>query len=170
MQPNMTISIIVAASENNVIGGHNALLWHLPADFRRMKTLTMGHPLVMGRKTHESIGRALPGRRNIVITHQAVTYPGCEVVASLSDAMSAVEDDPSGEAFIFGGGEIYRQAMPLADRIYLTRVHAIVEGDVSFPPMENGKWKMVVQEDHPADAENQYPYSFLTYERVHNQR
>ena len=166
----MTISIIAAASENNVIGSKGTLPWRLAADMERMKVLTMGHPLIMGRKTHESIGRALPGRRNIIITRQDVPYPGCEVVHSLDAALAAVKDDPSGEAFIFGGGEIYKQAMSRADRIYLTRVHAIVEGDVSFPPMENGKWKMVVQEDHPADAENQYPYSFLTYERVHNQR
>ena len=160
----MILSIIVAASENNVIGNKGQLPWKLAADMRHMKELTMGHPLIMGRKTHESIGRALPGRRNIVITHQTVSYPGCEVVASLEEALQSVTDEA--EAFIFGGGEIYKQAMSLAQRIYLTRVHTTTEGDAYFPEVESGKWKVVSQEDHPADAENQYPYSFLTYERT----
>nr|AIA18502.1 Dihydrofolate reductase [uncultured bacterium] len=161
----MKLSIIVAADENNVIGGHNTLLWHLPADFKRMKELTMGHPLIMGRKTHESIGRALPGRRNIVITHQAVMYPGCEVVSSLDEALAAVQDDPPGEVFIFGGGEIYRQAMSKADRIYLTRVHGKFDGDVTFPEISPAQWKEISREDHAADAENPYSFSFITYER-----
>ncbi len=165
MQPKVTISIIAAASDNNVIGNKGKLPWNLPADFKRMKELTMGHSLIMGRKTHESIGRALPGRRNIVITRQAVTYPGCEVVASLGDAFEAVKDDPSGEAFIFGGGEIYAQAMDRAQKIYLTRVHATVEGDALFPEIDLKKWKQIEREDHPKDAKNQYGYSFVAYER-----
>ena len=162
----MTISIIVAASDNNVIGNKGALPWSLLADMQRMKQLTMGHPLIMGRKTHESIGRTLPGRRNIVITSQALQYPGCEVVPSLEAALTAVKDDPSGEAFIFGGGEIYKQAMDTANRIYLTRVHATVEGDAFFPAIDPNHWKEVAREDHPADGENQYPFSFMTYERL----
>ncbi len=162
----MTISIIVAVANNHVIGGHNKLLWKLPADMRHMKALTMGHPLIMGRKTHESIGRALPGRRNIVITHQKITYPGCEIVSSLQEALDAVKDDPSGEAFIFGGGEIYRQAMPMTDRIYLTRVHETFDGDIAFPEIRESEWKEMEREDHTADAENPHDYSFITYERV----
>lgn len=161
----MRISIIVAAAENNVIGGHNALLWKLPADFTRMKDLTMGHSLIMGRKTHESIGRPLPGRRNIVITRQNVDYAGCEVVASLEDALAAVQNDASGEVFIFGGGEIYKQAMPKTDRIYMTRVHAEFEGDTYFPEIDPNEWKEIEREDHAADDENPYPFSFITYER-----
>lgn len=160
----MILSIIVAASENNVIGNKGALPWKLAGDFRRMKELTMGHPLIMGRKTHESIGRALPGRRNIVITHQNMSFPGCEVVTSLDEALQSVTNEA--EAFIFGGGEIYKQAMDKADKIYLTRVHATVDGDAFFPEMENGKWKMVSQEDHPANVKNEYSYTFLTYERL----
>ena len=157
--------MIVAADENNVIGGHNALLWHLPADMRRMKEVTMGHPLIMGRKTHESIGRALPGRRNIVVTHQQVEFPGCEVMGSFEKALESVKDDPSGEAFIFGGGEIYKQAMPLATRIYMTRVHGTFDGDIIFPSMGTD-WKEVSREDHTKDAENPHNYSFITYERI----
>ena len=162
----MTISIIVAASENNVIGNKGKLPWRLVADFKRMKELTMGHPLIMGRKTHESIGRALPGRRNIVITSQNVNFHGCEVASSLDEALKAVKDDVSGEAFIFGGGEIYKQAIAKTDRIYLTRVHATVDGDAFFPEIDPQQWKEIAQEDHPADTENQYPYSFITYEKI----
>lgn len=165
MQPKVTISIIAAASENNVIGNNGKLPWNLPADFQHMKQLTMGHPLIMGRKTHESIGRVLPGRRNIVITRQAVTYPSCEIVTSLEEALAAVKNDPSGEAFIFGGGEIYAQAMDKAQRIYLTRVHAMVEGDAFFPEIDVKKWKESGREDHPKDARNQYGYSFIAYEK-----
>ncbi len=158
------ISIIAAVSDNNVIGNKGQLPWHLHADMQRMKELTMGHPLIMGRKTHESIGRALPGRRNIVITHQNMSYPGCEVATSLDEALESVAKEE--EAFIFGGGEIYKQAMEKADRMYLTRVHATVDGDVYFPEIDPEQWKEVAREDHPADAENQYPYSFMTYARV----
>ncbi len=161
----MTLSIIVAASENNVIGNKGQLPWKLAADMKRMKEVTMGHPLIMGRKTHESIGRALPGRRNIIITHQEKEYPGCEVVSSLDEALKAVAHDPSGEAFIFGGGEIYRQAMDKAGRIHLTRVHATVEGDAYFPDIDPNVWRETSREDHPADGDNQYPYAFVTYER-----
>jgi dihydrofolate reductase len=162
----MTITIIVAADEGNVIGGHNQLLWKLPADFRRMKALTMGHPLIMGRKTHESIGRALPGRRNIVVTHKKdATYPGCEVAGSMEEAFRMVKDDPSGEAFIFGGGEIYRLGMARADKIEMTRVHARYEGDATFPEIDPKHWEEVAREDHEADEENPVPFSFITYRR-----
>lgn len=161
----MIVSIIAAASENNVIGRKGRLPWSLPADMKRMKNLTMGHPLIMGRKTHESIGRALPGRRNIVVTRRKTAYPGCEVAASMDEALAAAESDPSGEAFVFGGGEIYRQAIEVADRIYLTRVCATVDGDAFFPEIDASKWKEIAREDHPADVENEHPFSFITYER-----
>ncbi len=162
----MTLTIIVAAADNNVIGGGNKLLWNLPADMQHMKKLTMGHPLIMGRKTHESIGRALPGRRNIVITRQQAEYPGCEVVASLEEALRAVKHDPSGEVFIFGGGEIYRQTLPETQKIYMTRVHGHFAGDVTFPDISPAEWKETAREDHDADAENPHGYSFITYERI----
>ncbi|MBI2635711.1 dihydrofolate reductase [Candidatus Peregrinibacteria bacterium] len=161
----MIVSIIAAVSENNVIGRKGRLPWSLPADMKRMKNLTMGHPLIMGRKTHESIGRALPGRRNIVVTRRKTAYPGCEVAASITEALAAAENDPSGEAFVFGGEEIYRQAIGVADRIHLTRVRAAVEGDAYFPVIDANQWKEISREDHPADAENEYPFSFITYER-----
>ncbi len=161
----MTISIIVAADENNVIGGHNKLLWHLPDDFKRMKELTMGYPLIMGRKTYESIGRALPGRRNIVITSQKITYPGCEVVPSLEEALKAVEHDPSGEAFIFGGGDVYRQALPMTDRVYMTRVHGQLEGDVTFPELPADQWTLTASEKHEKDERHVYAFTFETWER-----
>ncbi len=162
----MQISMIVAADEHNVIGGHNTLLWHLPADFARMKQITMGHPLIMGRKTHESIGRALPGRRNIVVTHQQdAHFPGCEVVSSLEEAFEVTKHDESDEVFIFGGAEIYKQAMPFAGKIYLTRVHGTFDGDVFFPEIDEREWKEVFREDHEADGQNPYAYSFITYER-----
>lgn len=161
----MIVSIIAAVSENNVIGSKGRLPWSLPADMKRMKTLTMGHPLIMGRKTHESVGRALPGRRNIVVTRMHTAYPGCEIAVSMEEALAAVKNDPSGEAFVFGGGEIYRQATEVADRIYLTRVRATVDGDAFFPEIDMKKWKEISREDHPADAENEHPFSFITYER-----
>lgn len=160
----MILSIIVAASENNVIGNKGQLPWKQAADFQRMKELTMGHPLIMGRKTHESIGRVLPGRRNIVITHQTMHFPGCEVVTSLDEALASVQNEQ--EAFIFGGGEIYKQAMSKADKIYLTRVHATIEGDAYFPVIDLAQWKEISRKDHPADAENQYSYSFIEYEHA----
>jgi dihydrofolate reductase len=162
----MLITIIVAADEGNVIGGHNSLLWKLPADFRRMKALTMGHPLIMGRKTHESIGHALPGRRNIVVTHRKdAVYPGCEVVSSMEEAFKITKDDPSGEVFIFGGGEIYRLGMSPADKIQMTRVHARYEGDAFFPEINEKEWEEVGREYHEADDENPVPFSFITYQR-----
>ncbi len=161
----MILSIIVAASDNNVIGHGNTLLWKLPADMKRMKDLTMGHPLIMGRKTHESVGRALPGRRNIVITRQQKEFPGCEVVASLEEALAAVKDDPSGEAFIFGGGDVYRQALPMTDRIHMTRVHGTFEGDTTFPALTPDEWELASSDDHPADDRNEYAFTFEVWQR-----
>ena len=162
----MMLSIIVAASDNNVIGNKGQLPWTLAADFKRMKELTMGHPLIMGRKTHYSIGKPLPGRTNIVITRVwNMEIPGCEVADSLERAIEIARATKTDEAFIFGGGEIYKQAMQSADRIYLTRVHAEVEGDAFFPTIDPKQWKEVACENHSADEDNQYPFSFIMYER-----
>lgn len=156
----MTISIIAALSDNNVIGRNNALPWRLSADLKRFKALTLGHTIVMGRKTFESIGRVLPGRRTVVVTHGGFEAEGVEVVHSLPDALT---DD----AFICGGASIYAAAMPRAQRMYLTRVHAEIEGDTFFPEFDDvTEWKLVDSEHCEADEKNEYPYSFLTYERA----
>ncbi|MDO8648527.1 MAG: dihydrofolate reductase [Candidatus Peregrinibacteria bacterium] len=163
----MILSLIAAADEGNVIGKDNALLWRLPGDFARMKELTKGHTLIMGRKTHESIGRALPNRRNIVISRQeGIEFPGCEVTSSLEDALALARESGDEEVFIFGGGEVYRQALPLAHRIYLTRVHAHFDGDAFFPELPQKEWLEIQSEPHDADDENPYAHTFLVYERV----
>lgn len=159
----MKISLIAAASENNVIGKNGKLAWCLPADLKHFRELTKGHPVIMGRKTYESIGRPLPGRMNIVVTRRDnVKIEGCTVVRSLNEALQASE---TSEAFVIGGGEIYKQSLPLASRIYLTRVHAMVEGDVIFPEIDSREWSEISHERHEADAENPHPYTFLVYER-----
>jgi dihydrofolate reductase len=153
------ITIIVATSKNKVIGDSNSLIWHLPADLKRFKELTTGNPIVMGRKTYESIGRPLPNRRNIIITRD-VKYDveGCEVVNSLEEALMICNND----CFIIGGGEIYRQSMSIADKIYLTLVHEDFEGDTEFPEI-GSEWKMVTSQDFEPDEKNKHKYSFIEY-------
>ena len=159
----MILSLVVAADKNNVIGGGNTLLWNLPADMKHFRTLTEGHPIIMGRKTYESIGRPLPKRQNIVITRQSdLQIEGCDVVDSLDDALALVQE--TDEAFIIGGGQIYAQALDHVDRIYLTRVDSEFEGDVTFPELSD-EWKEMSRDEHPADAENPHAYTFLVYER-----
>ncbi len=163
------LSAIVAVSENFVIGRQNDLPWHLPADLKRFKRLTMGHHIVMGRKTYDSIGRPLPGRTSVVVTRDA-TYrpPGAEsgdvlVVASLDAALERVAVDD--EAFIIGGESIFRLALPVVECLYLTLVHAAVDGDVYFPGESLADWMLVSEEAHPADERHEYPYSFRVYSR-----
>jgi dihydrofolate reductase len=157
------ISIIVAASTNGVIGRKGDLPWRMPADLKRFKSLTMGHHLVVGRKTWDEVARPLPGRIMIVVTRDPeFRAEGVTTVHSLDEALeTAIGDD---QVFIAGGGEIYRQAMPLADRLYLTRVHAIVDGDTTFE-FDEGEWVLVSRDDHLADERDPHPYSFLIYER-----
>ena len=160
----MIISIVVAASINNVIGVQGQLPWRLSGDLKRFKALTMGKPIVMGRRTWESIGRALPGRQNIVITRQTgFRADGCDVVASTDAAIDAAGDVE--EVMIIGGGEIYRQFLPLADRIYLTRVKVELQGDADFPPLDEGEWTVAAEEDYDADASNEYAVSYLLLTR-----
>ncbi|MBC8868816.1 MAG: dihydrofolate reductase [Planctomycetes bacterium] len=161
----MRISLIVAMSENRVIGRDGRLPWHLSADLRRFKRLTMGHHIIMGRKTFESIGRLLPGRITVVVTRQA-DYEADEALVAhdIDEAIRAAKSD--NEAFLIGGGELYRQALSAVDRIYLTQVHAQVEGDTLFPELQLGDWQIVEQSRHPADRQNQYEHSFLVYDRV----
>lgn len=163
----MLISLVVAADEGNVIGGGNALLWNLPDDFARMKRLTMGRPLIMGRKTHQSIGRVLPGRRNIVITRDpSQVLEGAEVAASLEDAIAMARETENEEIIIFGGGEIYRQALPLADWVYLTRVHARYDGDATFPELPSAEWHLAMSEHHEADDRHAHSFTFEDYQRI----
>lgn len=159
------ISLIVAASTNNVIGAHGELPWKLGNDLRRFKRLTMGKPIVMGRKTWQSIGRPLPGRQNIVITRQAeFVAGGCDVVASPAAALALAGD--AAEIMVIGGGEIYRGFLPGAARLYLTRVHAVIEGDAFFPEIDPRTWQLIETESHDADDAHQYAFDFMTFERT----
>lgn len=159
------ISIIVAASENDVIGRQGELPWRLSDDLRHFKAITMGKPIVMGRKTWESIGRALPGRQNIVITRQdGFAADGCDVVGSLDGAIAVAGDVD--EIMIIGGSQIYALALPLAQRLYITRVHADVEGDASFPAVDATRWSLVADEQHHADERNEFDFSFRVYDRA----
>lgn len=159
------ISIIVAASANNVIGAGGELPWRLPDDLRRFKRLTMHKPIVMGRRTWESIGRPLPGRQNIVLTRRPdYEAPGCQVVASPAEALSVA--DSAAEVMIIGGSEIYALFLPKASRIYLTHVVADIDGDTYFPYLDQQDWRLVECEPHPADENNEFAFEFRLYERT----
>ncbi len=158
------ISLIAALAENRVIGRNNTLPWRLPADLKHFRALTTGHPVILGRKNYESIGRPLPERTNIVVTRdRGYRAPGCVVVDSLDAAFAAAGD--ADEVFIIGGAELYAQTLGRADRLYLTLVHATVPGDTLFPEYDPGAWVEVTRERHEPDASHAYPYSFVTYDR-----
>lgn len=161
----MNISIIVAMAANRVIGHENRLPWHLPADLQHFKQITMGKPILMGRKTWESIGRPLPGRTNIVITRD-VSYSadGCVVVHSLDAALEAARD--SDEIMVIGGAEFYRQVLPRVSTLYLTLVEGEFEGDAFFPEIVDAEWREVERSDHGPDEKNPHAYSFVRLERV----
>lgn len=165
----MIISLIVAASANNVIGKNNKLLWHLPNDLKFFKNTTWGMPVIMGRKTYDSIaGEPLPGRFNIVITRQTDWNPGRDdvwIVKSLEEAVEKAKQTDCKEVFIAGGGEIYRQSMPIANRIYLTRVHTLIDGDILFPVIDEKEWEQTYHLDFAADDKHAYAYSFQTWKR-----
>ncbi len=162
----MTVSIIAAVSDNNVIGKGNRVPWHLSNDLKRLKALTMGHHMLMGRKTFESLDRPLPGRTIVVITHDRnFRVDGVLTAHSLERAIDMARLDD--EIFIAGGAQIYEQAIHRADRMYLTRVHVDVEGDAFFPEFDDlMEWNLIDVEHCEADERNEYPYSFLTYERA----
>lgn len=158
------ISLIAALDKNGVIGDGDRIPWRLPADLRYFKRVTMGKPLVMGRKTYESIGRPLPGRQNIVLTRQRdFEAPGCTVVHSLEEALAAAGD--AEEVMVAGGGSVYRQFLSRADRLYLTFVETTAEGETTFPPFDREKWRLIFEEAHPADGDNPFPYRFTIFER-----
>jgi len=160
----MTISLIVAASRNGVIGRNGALPWHLPDDLRQFKRLTLGKPVIMGRRTWESIGRPLPGRRNIVLTRDpGFRAGGCEVAHSVSAALALLAG--AEEAMVIGGAQVYAAFLPFAERIYLTRVQAEVDGDTHFPAPDPDAWRLVSSEAHGADDRHRYAFELLRYER-----
>lgn len=161
----MKISVIVAMAANRVIGHENRLPWHLPADLKHFKATTLGKPVVMGRRTWESIGRPLPGRTNIVITRDtAYTAEGCVVVHSLDEGIRAAGE--AAEVMIIGGAGLYRQALPLADTLYLTLIHGEFAGDTHFPEWRQDAWRETGRVDHEPDENNSHAYSFITLERV----
>lgn len=161
----MRISAILAMSENRVIGNNNKLPWHLPADLKHFKNLTMGHPILMGRKTYESIGRPLPGRSNIVITHDPnYQAPGCIVVQSIEDALAAAKD--ADEIFIIGGAAIFQEMLSYVQRIYLTLIHQQINGDTFFPALDVNQWKEIEKVDYTEDTNNPYSYSFIVLDHV----
>ncbi|GAB1258500.1 type 3 dihydrofolate reductase [Aurantivibrio plasticivorans] len=166
----MKIALIVAMADQRVIGGGNKLLWHLPEDLKFFKRTTLGKPVIMGRKTYDSIGRPLPERTNIVVTRQGDwDADGVTVVHSVDDALSLVSDLPliegREEVMVIGGAQIYKEALPLVQRMYLTRIDAQFDGDAFFPDFNNDEWNEVERLDHRSDSRNPYNYSFITLER-----
>ncbi|GAB1265500.1 dihydrofolate reductase [Aurantivibrio infirmus] len=169
----MLISIIVAASTNNVIGKNNELPWRISEDLQYFKRKTMGKTIIMGRNTFDSIGKALPGRTNVVITRQKNwSAPGVKVAHSIAEAIQLSESlsliDGNEEVIVIGGAQVYREVLAMASRVYLTRVHAQIEGDAYFPPLgSNGdEWRLISSEEFPARLPNNYDYAFEVYERV----
>lgn len=159
------VALVVAVADNGTIGRDGALPWHLPDDLRRFKAITMGAPVVMGRRTYESIGRPLPGRHNIVVSRNpAWRAEGVTPVRDLPAALAAAGDAP--QVMIIGGAALYAEALPLAQRIYLTRVHAAVDGDVRFPPLERRDWRVASSERRAADTRHAYPMTFEVLERL----
>ena len=158
------VSLLAAAARNGVIGRDNQLPWHLPPDLKRFKKMTMGHAIIMGRKTFDSTGRPLPGRTNIVITHRRDWKPeGVEVVHSIDEALALATGE---EVFVIGGEDIFRQTIGRADRIHLTRIDEDFPGDTYFPEVDPAQWRLVAREDHAPGADALYAYSYLTYDRV----
>jgi len=162
----MRVSIIAALSTNNVIGRNNDLPWHQSADLKRLKSLTMGHHMIMGRRTYDSVGRPLPGRTFVVVTRREDFAPAGVLVAhTIEDALRLVQNDD--EPFIAGGAEIFEQLIHRADCMYLTRIHAELAGDTFFPDFDDvNEWRLTDAEHCDADEKNDYPYSFLTYVRA----
>jgi dihydrofolate reductase len=161
------ISLVAAVADNGVIGADGGMPWHLPADLAHFKQLTLGKPVLMGRLTWESIGKALPGRRNFVLTRDpAWEATGAERVASLDEAVRVAEKHGAAELMVIGGADVYRQALPLAARIHLTRVHAEPWGDTLFPELDPGEWREVGRHERLSDERNAWDLTFVTLERT----
>lgn len=162
----MRKSILVAMDQKNGIGYQNQLPWHLPAELKYFKQLTMGHHLIMGRKTYESIGKSLPGRTTIVVTRNPnYQAEGCLIMHSLEQAFRIAEEQAESEVFVCGGHTIYREALKVADRLYLTRIHAEFQTDLSFPDFKISLWEETSADYHPKDPKNPYSFTFFVYER-----
>jgi dihydrofolate reductase len=164
----MILSLIVAMSQNRVIGQEGKLPWYLPADLKRFRQLTTGHSVIMGRKTFQSIlarlGKPLPDRKNIILTrNHDFSAPGCLLVTSLNEALQAAEGE---EVFVIGGAQIYDLALPQVQRLYLTLLQTDLKGDTYFPELTAAEWKQISRENFPADEKNPFPYSFILYERL----
>jgi dihydrofolate reductase len=158
------ITVIAAVAENNALGKENQLLWHLPDDFKRFKTLTSGHYIIMGRKTFESFPKPLPNRTHVIVSRQSNYQPeGCIVVNSLEKAIEACPKTE--EVFVIGGGEIYRQSIKVADKLDLTKVHFSFEADTYFPEIDFTQWQLVFEEFHPKDERHEYAFTFETFVR-----
>jgi dihydrofolate reductase len=161
----MRLSIVVAMDDNRLIGSKNQLPWHLPADLAYFKKLTTGKSILMGRKTYDSIGRPLPNRRNIVITRNSnISIPGCEVVSSIDHALELTKEDP--EVMVIGGASLCEQLLPKINRLYITKIDGVFEGDVFFPKYDDFNWLEVSCESHPKDSSNAYSYKFIVLDRV----
>jgi dihydrofolate reductase len=162
-----TLTLIVARARNGVIGRGNQLPWRLPEDLAFFKRTTMGAPIVMGRKTHESIGRVLPGRRNIVVTRDAQRrFDGCDAVTNLDDALALAARDGAAEAFLIGGAQLYQEGALRADKMIVTEIHADFDGDARFPAPDPAVWHEVSRETHWAKEPNDFEYAFVVYQRV----
>ena len=162
----MILSQVVAAADNNAIGKNNQLLWSLPNDTKFFKNTTWGMPVIMGRKTFESLGKPLAGRTNIVITSQQDWQPaGAHVVHDIKDAMIVASNTDAKEVYVIGGGEIYKQTLPMTERIYLTRVHTVVDGDTFFPAIDEQDWELLSRLDFSADEKHAFAYSFEVWQR-----
>lgn len=160
----MILSIIVAFDEHRLIGRNNGLPWHLPADLKHFKSITMGHSIIMGRRTFESIGKPLPGRHSVVVTRKrGYSQEGITVAHSLEEALNLCSGEE--EVFVIGGAQIFEQAMPLASKLYITKIHHVFEGDTFFPEIPQDRWELISKEDHESDEKNSRAYSFLTYRR-----
>ena len=165
--PGLLVSLVVAASDNGVIGRDSGMPWHLPDDLRHFRALTLGKPVLMGRRTFEAIGRPLPGRTNLVLSRTpGWSAPGVSVVYSLEQALAAAVRAAAPELVVAGGEQVYRLALPRARRVHLTRIHVVLAGDAVFPELPSGQWREVVRSEHPADERHAYAMSFLTLERV----
>lgn len=164
----MILSIIVAMAHSQVIGLNNQMPWHLPADLAWFKKNTLNKPVIMGRKTFESIGKPLPNRHNIVISRQSAvnSNPNISWVKSIDEAIQLTKKLNANEVFIIGGGNIYNQVLPLVNRLYLTHIDAYLQGDTYFPDYLPEQWQLIYQEDHKADDKNPYPYQFQILERI----
>jgi dihydrofolate reductase len=162
----MKVSLVVAASDNHMIGKDNQLLWHLPKDMKFFKDTTWAMPVIMGRKTFESLGkRVLPGRLNIILTKQTgLQYDHTEVVGSLEEAIAFAAKEQYAEVFVIGGGQIYQEAMPMANTIYMTRVHTQIEGDTSFPAMD-AEWELMYSYPNQADEKHAYAFDFECWKK-----